>query len=438
VLAALLLAAAGLVRAAQESPPPAGQPPTVVITDYQVQRFAIPDCFPRRPDDASRDACQTITQVLKKDIAFENLFRFVPDNLLRAIPPLNPDAPNFTDWQGIGATVLVVTRAEVTGGDVAVEAKVHFVDNGQTLLSKRYSGRADNPRLFAHQISDDIMALAQYRGVARTKIAFSSDRDTPKGSRRARELYIMDYDGHNPRRVTVNRSLNILPAWSPDGRTLTYVSYRQGVPDVFAAFIYEGRSANLTGGQGQSFAPSWHPQGKKIAYASSRSGNMEVWTAGADGGGARRLTSSAGLDTAPAWSPTGEEIAFTSDRAGTPQIYLMDAEGLNVRRLTTVGNYNDGASWNPSRLYSEIAYTSRLEGGGFDIAVIDLASRQVRQITQGRGSCEYPSWAPSGRHLVFSCKQGGRWQVTVSDRLGQNIQTLPAGPGNNVYPDWGP
>jgi TolB protein len=118
----------------------------------------------------------------------------------------------------------------------------------------------------------------------------------------------------------------------------------------------------------------------------------------------------------------------------------MDAEGLNVRRLSSVGNYNDAPAWNPSRQYSEIAYTSRLEGGTFDIAVVDLASRQVRQITQGRGSCEYPSWAPSGRHLVFACRRarGGTWQITVADRDGRNVQHLPAGAGNNAYPDWGP
>ena len=75
-------------------------------------------------------------------------------------------------------------------------------------------------------------------------------------------------------------------------------------------------------------------------------------------------------------------------------MWTMDSEGLNVRRLTTIGNYNDACAWNPAKQYSEIAYTARLEAGGFDIAVIDLATRQVRQITQGRGSCEYPSWAP--------------------------------------------
>ncbi|HVR71903.1 MAG TPA: hypothetical protein VMT87_13760 [Vicinamibacteria bacterium] len=422
---------------ASQPPAPPTQDPRIVITDVATQRFAVPECVPRRGDEASREACRTLTQVLRRDLAFEGLFRFVPENLLTAIPSLNPEAPNYTDWQGIGANVLVVTRAQVTGGELAVEATVHAVDSGQTIIAKRYSGRADNPRVFAHQISDEIVAAAQQRGVARTRIAFVSDRHAT-AKERTKELYIMDYDGFNPRRVTVNRSINILPAWSPDGRSLAYVSYRRGQPDIFLAAIFEARSANLTGGQGQAFAPAFSPDGRRIAYASNRSGNMDVWVAGADGTGARKLTTSAASDTAPCWSPTGQEIAFTSDRSGTPQIYLMDAEGLNVRRLSTVGGYNDAPAWNPSKQFSEIAYTSMLERGRFDIAVVDLATRQVRQITQGRGRCEYPSWAPSGRHLVFACQRGRIWQITVADRLGQTLQTLPAGNGNNVYPDWGP
>lgn len=432
---ALLLGAAALLRAQQPETPR-------IVIDTAVQRFAIPDCVPRRGDADSREACRTVTEVLRNDLRFEGLFQFVPDSLLRAIPPQNPDAPSFEDWKGIGAKILVVTRAEVEAGELTVELKVYFVDSGQTMMAKRYSGRADNPRVFAHQSSDDIMTLTQYRGVARTKIAFVSDRDSPRGGRTVKELYIMDYDGFNPRRVTVNNSINILPAWSPDGRSLAYISYRQGAPLLYLAQIYEGKSvANVSGekGNGQAFAPSFAPDGTKIAYASNRSGNMEIWSSNVNGTGARALTASAATDTAPCWSPTGQELAFTSNRGGgVPQLWLMDSEGLNVRRLTTVGNYNDGCSWNPSKQYSEIAYTSRLEDGGFEIAVVDLASGQVRQLTTGRGSCESPAWAPNGRHLAFSCNRGGIWQITLADRLGNNVRTLAWPGGNNVQPDWSP
>ena len=415
--------------------PPSGTP--TIIFEGGAQRFAVPACIPRAGDEASREACRTITQVLRKDLEFEGIFRFVPEGLMAAIPAFNPDSPNFTDWKGVGANVLVLTRAQVTGGSLAVEAQVYSVDTGQSMLARRYNGRADNPRIFAHQASDDIMTLTQYKGVAQSKIAFVSDRDSAR-KKVSKEIYVVDYDGFNPRRVTVNNSINLLPAWNPDGRSLAYVSYRQGSPDIFVAHIFEGRSANLTSGKGaQSFAPAWSPDGKRIAYASNRSGNMDIWVANSDGTEARRVTNTAASETAPFWSPTGQEIAFTSDRGGTPQIYLMDSEGLNVRRLTTVGNWNDAPSWNPSKQYSEIAYTSRIEGG-FEIAVIDLASRQVRQVTLGRGSCEYPSWAPSGRHLTFSCGRGRSWQVAVADRLGQSVQTLTGGSNKNEQPDWGP
>jgi TolB protein len=435
--AAIVATALALTRVGSAQQPATSGAPAEIVIGGGDQRMAVPDCIPKKGDDASRDACRVIAQVLRADLKFEGFFQFVPESLYAAIPPMNPDSPNFEDWKSIGAKVLVVTRAEATGGDIVVETKVYFVDSGQNPLRKSYSAKADNPRIIAHQASDDIVALTQNRGVARTKIAFTSDRDATK-EKRSKELYIVDYDGFNPRQVTVNRSLNILPAWSPDGRSLAYVSYRTGSPEVFIASIFEGKSTNLTAGKaGQAFAPSWSPDGKRIAYASQKSGNMEIWVANADGTDQKRLTSSPGLDTAPCWSPTGQEIAFTSSRSGSPQIWLMDTEGLNVRRLSTVGNYNDAPAWNPSKQFSEIAYTSRLDSG-FEVAVVDLATRQVRQITQGRGSCEYPSWAPNGRHLVFACTRGQTWQITVSDRMGAEVQALATGPGNNVQPDWGP
>jgi TolB protein len=414
--------------------PPAGD--RHLVFDTTADRFAVPECSPRKGDAPSTEACRTLTQVLRNDLKFESM-DLVPDSLIAAIPPLNPDAPNFVDWQGIGATMLVTMKAWVTGGEITVEAKLHTVGNGKSILAKRYTGKSDNPRIFAHQLSDEILALAQIKGVARSKIAFVSDRDSG-GKRVTKELYIMDYDGYNPRRVTVNNSINIMPAWSPDGRSLAYTSFkRPASPDLYVASVFEGKNTNITNGAGQVSSASFSPDGKRLAYAVSRSGNTDIWVANADGSGPHKITSSSGLDTAPFWSPTGQEIAFTSDRGGTPQIYVMDAEGLNVRRLTTIGNWNDAPVWNPNKQYPEIAYTARIEGG-FEIAVLNYETRQVRQITQGKGSCEYPSWSPSGRHLTFACGRGAKWQIGVADRDGRNVTMLPAGPGKNEQPDWGP
>jgi TolB protein len=413
--------------------------PQIIIDNYPVQRFAIPECIPRSGNELSRESCQTITSVLRRDLRFEGIFQFVPDSLLSAIPAMNPNAPNMDDWKSIGAEILVITQSAVNNDEISLELKVHNVTSGQVVISRSYRGRSDNPRIFAHQAAEDIMKEVQFPSVARTKITFASDRDSAKG-RPTKELYIVDYDGFNPRRITVNHSLNILPNWRPDGRAISYVSYRQGIPGLFLAAIYEGRSQNISGDGGrssQSFAPSFSPDGSRIAYASNKTGNMEVWIANADGSGAKQITTSPAVDTAPSWSPTGQEIAFTSDRGGTPQIWLMDSEGLNVRRLTNVGSYNDAAAWNPSRQFPEIAYTSRLEGR-FEVAVVDLGSRQVRQITVGRGSCESPSWAPNGRHLVFACRQRGRWMLTIADRTGTQVETLDVGSGNSFQPDWGP
>jgi TolB protein len=430
IAVALLASAGSPAPAAAQTQPPIRE---IVIAGTQ-QRLAVPPCVPLGAE--AGDPCATVTRVLRDDLEFQALFRFVDEDLYGLLSQPDPVAPDFEDWRSIFANFLVTTRARVQEGRLLLELRVFAVDLGGQILMRSYEHRLDEVRLAAHEAADDVMALTQYAGVARSRIVFASDRDDPEAvAGRLKELYIADYDGHNVRRFTVNRSLNILPASSPDGSRVAYVSYRSGDPEIYVAQVSLGRSLKLTQG-GQSFAPSWSPDGSQVAYASNVSGNMEIWIAQADGSDARRITSSEAADTAPAWSPNGRELAFTSNRGGTPQIWLTDADGLNVRRLTGVGSYSDAATWSPSREHSEIAYTSRLEAGTFEIAVIDLGTRQVRQLTTGRGSCESPSWSPNGRHLVYSCNRGNRWELTVSDRLGRQLRTLSAGPGNNVHPDW--
>ncbi|MFQ5792116.1 MAG: Tol-Pal system beta propeller repeat protein TolB, partial [Acidobacteriota bacterium] len=264
-------------------------------------------------------------------------------------------------------------------------------------------------------------------------IAFSSDR---RGGD-SKEIYIMDYDGQHQRPLTANRSLNLTPTGSPDGRAIGYISYRRGNPELFRAFIYEGRGDNLVSGPSMTFTPAWSPTGSKIAFTSTRDGNSEIYVVNTDGSGLRRLTHHPSIDTSPCWSPNGREIAFTSDRSGAPQIYIMDAEGVNLRRISWEGSYNDAAAWSPSTEFSEIAYASRIERGPFDIVVHNLQTNQVRQLTTGRGSNESPSWSPNGLHIAFSSTRLGRPQIFTMNRNGTNQRALTS-EGSNTTPRWGP
>ena len=134
MLATLLAGVLVARHGAAQLPPPETTATTMVFDPGTSQRFAIPDCVPRRADEASREACRTLTQVLRADLRFEGLFRFVPDELMAAIKPLDPERPDFTDWRGVGASHLVVVQAQVSGEDLQVDAKVYFPETGQTIL----------------------------------------------------------------------------------------------------------------------------------------------------------------------------------------------------------------------------------------------------------------------------------------------------------------
>src|SRR4051794_1110387 len=146
---ALAIAAATFPRVGRAQPVPGGgSPTTIVIGGVGTQRFAIPDCVPRRGDEASREACRTLTQVLRHDIDFEHLFTFVPDNLMNALPPLDPENPNLANWRSVSADILVVTRME----GLTLDAKVYSVGSGQAMMTRRYTN-GSSARALAHQLS---------------------------------------------------------------------------------------------------------------------------------------------------------------------------------------------------------------------------------------------------------------------------------------------
>ncbi len=401
-------------------------------------RYAVPDFVALTPDAAA--VAKTIGPVLFDDLGYEREFYMIPRDTYASIPPARTaDQIPFASWRELGADAVVFGTVQRAGGTVRVQIRLFNVRTRQSVFAKEYAGTVANPRQYAHTMADEIHQQQRaLRGVARTRLAFSSDRNRerisgPVANRDVKEIYIADYDGEGQRRITANRELNITPAWSPDARAIAYTSYRRGYPDVFVALLYQGLQETPTNGVGQNWLPVYSPDGTRIVFTSNRDGNPDLYVMNRDGTGVRRLTNHAAIDTTPTWSPTGTQIAFTSDRAGTPQIYIVGADGLNLRRLTTSESYADRPTWSPAP-FNEIAFAART-GPGYDIKVYDLASGQTRQITFGEGTNESPAYSPNGRHLAFTSTRGGRVQIFTIARDGRGIKQITRD-GNNYTPAW--
>ena len=405
--------------------------------------FAVPDCLALSPGEATAEIASTIAQVLWADLEFEREFRMIPRDIYRTIPVARSlvDLP-FDRWSELGAEGVISCAVEaISDTQVEVSARLFSVRSQESAFGVVYSGSNENVRLYAHQLSDEIHRHQRgLPGVARTRIAFVTDRNSESvlglvDDRPVKEIYLTDYDGARPRRVTVSRSLNTTPAWSPDGRSIAYTSWLSGFPDVLVSHLYEGRMTRPAGGtqDNHNFLPAFSPDGNQIVFTSNRDGNPDIYVVNVDGTGLRRITNHPMIDTSPTWSPNGQQIAFTSDRTGSPQIYAIGADGTGLRRLT-YETYCDRPTWSPAP-FNEIAYSSKT-GPGHDIKVLDLATNEVRQVTFGLGSNESPSYAPNGRHIAFMSTRGsGLKQIYTVARDGRGLRRVTS-TGNSEMPNW--
>jgi len=415
-------------------------------------RVGLPDFTADAGDAELADATKTLVEVLWKDLDFEREYYLIPRTASASIPVVaDPASLPFARWKDLGADYVIVGVVHRNGVNLDIEFRMVGVkdeDAGKEKFSWHYGGTGcaiKNVRFCAHYISDDFHKKTRgLDGVARTKIAFASDRDASRMTGRliqnagsGKEIYIADYDGANQLPVTANRNLNVAPVWSPDARDLAYTSWVSGFMDIYVRSLYDARPPTRPAGVDNNIEnnlAAWSPDGSKLAFASTRSGDWDIWVVNRDGTNLHNITNyPRGTDNAPVWSPTGAQIAFTSDRTGSNQIYVIGADGVGLRQLTFGCQGCDRPTWSPLNV---IAYTAGA-GPGHDIYALDLATNKTIQVTDGQGSNESPTFAPNGRHVAFVTTRWGKEQVAVIAINGRKdtLQRITEA-GNNRYPNW--
>jgi Tol biopolymer transport system component len=264
-----------------------------------------------------------------------------------------------------------------------------------------------------------------------SKIAFCSDRQGKN------QLYVMNADGSDQQRLReeiddCGTPSWAVPAWSPDGKWISILTYPgsdfpQGKAHIYLVDPGTAQSIDLTDTPASQAMLSWSPDSQFILFESERDGNVELYTISLDGQQLTRLTDHPARDGGASWSPDGRQIVFISDRDGNVEIYSLNLADRQVTRLTDSPAMELSPSWSPNG--EAIAFTSNKDGNT-EIYRMNADGSAQTNLTNSPGEDYWFTWSPDGQWIVSStcvadCQsQQSRWNSAVMKSNGSSPLVL--------------
>lgn len=387
-------------------------------------------------------AAARVEAIIARDLRYSDRYQ-VMDSIPRSLG--GGEGIDYPLWDDLGADWLLDATVEGSGGGgFVVAVQLHDVLYSRVAQRDRFQvPGADDPgfRMAVHVISDRIVEWTHGEpGMAASRIAFGMTRDDG----RTKELWVVDSDGEDLRRITNHASLVVSPAWHPSGSRIAFTSYRTGNARIYERDLTTGEERMLDAArEGLFLTPSYHPDGDVLAFnvqGLSRSGlytyDMRRQCC------LRNLSEGRRIDMSPTYSPDGRRLAFNSSRFGdaVPQIFVMPADGGEAELISPYRygeqGYYTSPDWSPHG--DLVAFHGRIERYGmYQILVARMGEEgRLLQLTS-EGNNEDPSWAPDGRHLVFRGDRSWGRGLFVVDTATGRIRSLLTGVDVTV-PDWSP
>jgi len=270
-------------------------------------------------------------------------------------------------------------------------------------------------------------------------IAFYSDMDGNP------EIYIMQADGSDLLRLTNDPAFDDSPALSPDGSQVVFLSARDDPDPTFPNLKYE---IYLVDSDGENLRrmtetemgedhPAWSPDGERILFDADYDGDgfYEIYTLDADGTNLIRLTENAANDQFGDWSPDGQQIAFSSDRNGNWDIFVMDADGDNQQTLTDNSDWELFPAWSQDGM--RIAFDGLVPNtGNTDVFVMNADGSEIIQLTDTPGFDENPAWSPDGSLIAFQTQRDGNFEIYLMNPDGSEQYPLMDLSSDELWPSW--
>lgn len=172
------------------------------------------------------------------------------------------------------------------------------------------------------------------------------------------DIYTVDTDGRNLKRLTNYNTYTAEAGLSPDGKTIVFTSLKGGDLDIYTMNVDGTNVKQLTHQLGYDGGPWWSPDGKRIVYRAYhptdaaeltsyqdllkqhmiRPNKMELFTMNADGSDQKQITKLGGANFGPSWTPDGKRIIFSSNhvnpRSGNFDLYLVNQDGTGLSQIT--------------------------------------------------------------------------------------------------------
>jgi TolB protein len=253
----------------------------------------------------------------------------------------------------------------------------------------------------------------------------------------AGSLWRQRVDSKTAQQLTDGKGYDYQPDWSPDGKSVVYVSYLHDAMELWMLDLATGNTKQLTKSAAVNVEPRWSPDGQKIVFVSTvYHGRFHIFVMNAAEESAEgkasivRLTEEtkstlpryyyAEYDTEinPSWSRDGKEILFVSNRGhiyGTGGFCRMRAEpGAEAHEI-----HYEETTWKARPDFSpdgtKILYSSYLGGQWHQLWLMPAAGGDAFPISYGEWDETYAHWSPNGKHIVFISNRGGTPELWLQD-----------------------
>lgn len=248
------------------------------------------------------------------------------------------------------------------------------------------------------------------------------------------EIFIYDLETQRSEKIVDGGD----PSFSPDGNQVAFVSGVDGNAEIYLVNADGSNIRRLTNNPGRDAFPVFSPDGTQIVF-NREDESLDVMIMKSDGTDVRALTNWPTNEEAypGCWSPDGTQIYFSSDRDGRDNIYRLEVEPYETHEILADDIGLRFPTYSPDG--TKILFQAQTDDVAGELRVMDVKSRRVSPIVKTQVVEGYPKFSPDGKSILFQDRIGDNSEICVigSDGSG-GVKNLTNNPAKDAAPSWSP